>query len=158
VLEAVQGRKKVASILLGNATVDSLADGVLTLAFAQAGTAKGFLTGGYDKDLVAVLTAMFGITPHVRTALLANGGGHSQDRELETGTGPPGPRPPRPAAAAGAEPPGPRPVPPRRPRPPEPDPGDVPDPGDRPAPDNLTGMDLIERELGGRVIAETDVP
>jgi hypothetical protein len=33
-----------------------------------------------------------------------------------------------------------------------------PAPGDRPAPDVLTGTDLIERELGGRIIQELDSP
>ncbi len=33
-----------------------------------------------------------------------------------------------------------------------------PAPGDRPAPDVLTGTDLIERELGGRIIQELDGP
>ncbi len=31
-----------------------------------------------------------------------------------------------------------------------------PEPSDLPAPDMLTGTDLIERELGGRVIQELD--
>jgi hypothetical protein len=32
------------------------------------------------------------------------------------------------------------------------------DPADQPAPDAVTGMDLIERELGGRVIEEIGGP
>ncbi|HEY2506446.1 MAG TPA: DNA polymerase III subunit gamma and tau [Streptosporangiaceae bacterium] len=160
VLAAVQARRKVASILLGDAGVESLEDGILTLAFAQPGTAKGFVTGGYDKDLVAVLEAMFGITPQVRTSLTGHNGG--QGRNLETGTSPASPRPSRPAAAAGPDQPSPRrPIAPSRTRPPEAaglDPADTPDPADQPAPDGLTGMDLIARELGGRVIADTDMP
>ena len=58
---------------LSHATVDSFADGVLTLTFAQAGIEKGFLTGGYDKDLSQVLSALYGITPHIRTVVAANG-------------------------------------------------------------------------------------
>jgi DNA polymerase III subunit gamma/tau len=69
VLAAVQGRKRVAWMQLSNASVESFADGVLTLAFAQAGVAKGFLTGGYDKDLGQVLADMFGMTPIIRTAI-----------------------------------------------------------------------------------------
>jgi hypothetical protein len=38
------------------------------------------------------------------------------------------------------------------------DPADGTDPGDEAAPDGLTGMDLIERELGGRVIEEIGEP
>ncbi len=59
---------------LSQATVDSFADGVLTLTFAKAGTEKGFLIGGYDKDLSQVLSALYGITPHIRTAVAASGG------------------------------------------------------------------------------------
>ena len=69
VLAAVQRERRVAWMQLSNATVESLADGVLTLAFAQAGVARGFLTGGYDKDLGAALSALFGITPKIATTL-----------------------------------------------------------------------------------------
>jgi DNA polymerase III subunit gamma/tau len=69
VLEAVQGRKRVAWMQLSNASVVSLEDGVLTLAFANAGTAKGFLTGGYDKVLGQVLADMFGVTPRITTSV-----------------------------------------------------------------------------------------
>ena len=37
---------------------------------------------------------------------------------------------------------------------PPPPPDEDPDPADEAAPEGLTGMDLIERELGGRVIEE----
>ena len=73
---------------LSHASVESFADGVLTLAFAQAGIAKGFVTGGYDKDLSQVLSDLFGVTPTIRTSV---GTGGSAD---------PGPGPaysPRPA-------------------------------------------------------------
>ena len=63
---------------LSNASVESFADGVLTLAFAQAGIAKGFLTGGYDKDLGQVLADMFGLTPVIRTSV-GDPGGSGQD-------------------------------------------------------------------------------
>jgi DNA polymerase III subunit gamma/tau len=84
VLAAVQRQRRVAWMQLSNATVQSFADNELTLAFAQAGVAKGFLTGGYDKDLGDALAAMFGIAPKISTTL-APGGGRENLRE---GTGP----------------------------------------------------------------------
>jgi DNA polymerase III subunit gamma/tau len=85
VLAAVQGRKRVAWMQLSNASVESFADGVLTLAFAQAGIAKGFLTGGYDKDLGQVLAEMFGLTPAIRTSV-GSPGGAGQDPDTGTGS------------------------------------------------------------------------
>jgi DNA polymerase III subunit gamma/tau len=69
VLEAVQGRKRVARMQLNDATVASFEDGLLTLAFAHAGTATGFLTGGYDKVLGQVFADMFGVTPRITTSV-----------------------------------------------------------------------------------------
>jgi DNA polymerase III subunit gamma/tau len=229
VLAAVQSRgKRVAWIQLSNASVESFAEGVLTLAFAQAGMAKGFVTGGYDKDLSQVLSDMFGVTPVIRPSVGIAG-------SVDSGPGPTY-LPPKPAERSAAprpaddEPGSPgdlaRPAPmaraadpadggPGRPqqqasarggsaRPessrPEssrtasgravsssagssraasaravsssavsssamsaravstPSDDNEPAPGDRPAPDVLTGTDLIERELGGRIIQELDSP
>jgi DNA polymerase-3 subunit gamma/tau len=75
VLDAVKNQRRVAWILLGNASVETLADGVLTLRFDREGEAKGFSASGYDRDLVQVLQGMFGISPHVRTVF---GGGPGQ--------------------------------------------------------------------------------
>ncbi len=181
VLAAVQGRKRVAWMQLSNASVESFADGVLTLTFAQAGVAKGFVTGGYDKDLGQVLSEMFGMTPTIRTSV----------GDPQPGPGPsyssPSPAVQRPAASqrAGDEPdrtadvdragPSDRPADPGRrggtsrapeasvrgstgrPVPRRAD-DNEPAPGDLPAPDVLTGTNLIERELGGRVIQELDGP
>ena len=96
VLAAVQGRKRVAWMQLSSASVESLADGVLTLAFDKAGVAKGFLTGGYDKDLGQVLAEMFGVTPAIRTSV-GPPGGSRPDPEMGTG---PSDSPPRPAERA----------------------------------------------------------
>ena len=93
ILDTIRDVRKVAWILLSNATVESLADGVLTLAFAQAGVARGFLTGGYDKDLSAALSALFGITPRIATTL-GPGGSPPPDAG-------PGPRPASPPPASG---------------------------------------------------------
>jgi hypothetical protein len=181
VLAAVQGRKRVAWMQLSNASVESFADGVLTLAFAQAGVAKGFVTGGYDKDLGQVLSDLFGVMPTITTSV-----GPAPDTEPGPGPASPPPRSPDRAATtrAGGDPSGPgdarrAAAADRRGDPGSPDgtgrpqpqarargsaarqaPAQAADneaaPGDLPAPDVLTGTDLIERELGGRVIQELD--
>jgi DNA polymerase-3 subunit gamma/tau len=168
VLAAVEGRRKVAWMQLSHASVGSLADGVLTLSFAQPGTAKGFLSGGYDKVLSEVLTEMFGVTPAITTTVGAPAG---VGTDLQTGTGPSA-SPPR-AAPPGGHPP----MTPQDPRPGTPresraggTPGQArgvvrrpapsaaadnePASDDLPAPEALTGTGLIERELGGRIIEE----
>ena len=249
VLAAVQSHgKRVAWIQLSNASVESFAEGVLTLAFAQAGMAKGFVTGGYDKDLSQILSDMFGVTPVIRTSVgiggsvdSGPGSTYSPPRPAERSTAPrpaddePGaPDAARPGLTARAADPGgggtgrpqqqasARGVSTR----PESsradssraasgrnvsagivssssvsssavsssagssraasgrnvsagtvsssaasarnasagtvstplDDDNEPAPGDRPAPDVLTGTDLIERELGGRIIQELDSP
>jgi hypothetical protein len=147
---------------LSNASVESFADGALTLAFAQAGVAKGFMTGGYDKDLTQVLDSMFGMTPVIRTAV-REAGSSGQSAAPASAPSRAEPRPPaadaggqgQPSARARAEQSA-------RDRSQRPDPVPAasaeadPEPSDPPAPDVLTGTDLIERELGGRVIQELD--
>jgi DNA polymerase-3 subunit gamma/tau len=162
VLEAVLGKRRVAWMQLSNASVESFADGALTLAFAQAGVAKGFMTGGYDKDLTQVLDSMFGMTPVIRTAV-REAGSSGQSAAPASAPSRAEPRPPaavaggqgQPSARARAEQSA-------RDRSQRPDPVPAasaeadPEPSDPPAPDVLTGTDLIERELGGRVIQELD--
>ena len=72
VLDGVRNTRKVAWILLSNASVESLADGVLTVAFSREGDAKGFQSSGCDRELGQVLQAMFGVCPQIRT--IARGG------------------------------------------------------------------------------------
>jgi DNA polymerase-3 subunit gamma/tau len=85
VLEAVRRERKVAWILLTNATVESLIDGVLTVEFAREGDAKGFVSSGCDRLLGEVLQAMFGISPQLKaTARTAGAGG------ARVAAGPPG--------------------------------------------------------------------
>ena len=179
VLEAVRRESNVAWILLGNATVDSLSDGVLTLKFAREGDAKGFTGSGRDQDLSRVLAAMFGTAPQIKTT--AGGPGRSTGpagraaagRPDRAGPGQPGPasgpatatrqamtdRPP----AAHRPPADGRGAPDRRQDPParpgddfadDPGPYDADAPGPAGGGESLTGMDLIERELGGKVIEE----
>ena len=67
ILEAVKHERRVAWILLDNATVDSLSDGVLTLNFSNEGYAKGFSASSYDQDLGRVLQAIIGTAPQIRS-------------------------------------------------------------------------------------------
>jgi DNA polymerase III subunit gamma/tau len=164
VLDAVKRERRVAWILLSNASVLSLEDGVLTLGFPRDGDLKGFTTSGCDADLKRVLSAGFGLNVTVKGVTGAD----------------PGAGPARPAAPAGPglsqDPAGPgggaTPAGPAggsasarsRPRPEEPLPDEIPphdmpldEPGDgdqAPVVTELTGMDLIQRELGGQVIGE----
>jgi DNA polymerase III subunit gamma/tau len=92
VLEAVRRERKVAWILLTNATVESLTDGVLTVEFAREGDAKGFANSGHDRLLGDVLQQMFGISPQVRATARPPGGGSGGSRgSAGPGAGGPGP-------------------------------------------------------------------
>jgi len=157
VLEAVMQERKVAWLLLRNASVLSLEDKVLTLRFPRDGDLKGFGVSGHDAILKRVLKAGFGLDVTIRGVVGA-----------DPGTGPArsaGPVSPGPAVASEPV----AAVPSRsRPRHDEPPPGDLPpeEPDDMPpdGPDGnqppaateLTGMDLIQRELGGQVIGEIE--
>jgi DNA polymerase-3 subunit gamma/tau len=166
ILDAVKRESKVAWMLLTNASVLSLEDGILTLRFPRDGEMKGFSVSGHDAILKRVLSTDFGLNATIKGVagadVTATGG-----RPGRPGTG----------APASARPPAVRrdPVPaPSESAPPEftgPDlaepydePDDMPPGGsheDEPSPDDravrnaeLTGMDLIQRELGGQVIGE----
>jgi DNA polymerase-3 subunit gamma/tau len=233
VLEAVKGQSRVAWMLLSNATVYSVEDGVLTVLFAREGEARGFSARGSDRDLVAVLASLLGTTYRVRAMSAAQLGGAAAPgatpargatpaggttpasgaapaprADPAAGPGPASGRPPaegadltaRGAPAAAARAAGGAPATAARPaagspsrsaaQPPtggrrghEEGPQSVPDrpasdvpsasrvrsasagahsdlePGTSQAgPAALTGMDLIKRDLGGRVIAEIDEP
>jgi DNA polymerase-3 subunit gamma/tau len=77
ILDAVKHQKRVAWLLLSNASVDTLQDGVLTLRFTREGEAKGFSGSGYDQELGQVLQKMLGISPRVRAVATAAGGAGS---------------------------------------------------------------------------------
>src|SRR5262249_23749703 len=66
ILEAVKRQRRVAWILLSNATVDTLQDNILTLRFTREGEARGFSGSDYDQDLGRVLQTMLGIGPKIR--------------------------------------------------------------------------------------------
>ena len=174
ILAAVQGKRRVAWMLLSNASVESYADGVLTVAFAKPGDAKGFVTSGSDKDLAQVLSSMYGITVHISTTAAT---ASASRPDIEPGTAPSSSQPSRQDAhqdeRRGVRPGGDGASQARaasRPqqaaasrqrdqlagRPLAPAAGSDPEPSDLPAPDILTGTDLIERELGGRIIQDLD--
>ena len=160
VLEAVRQERRVAWMLLSNASVLSLQDGILTLRFPRDGDLKGFSVSGHDAVLKRVLTARFGLNVTVKG--VAGG---------DTPAAAPGVRPGRAVPASGPS----RQAPVAAPvfAPPDPagydddePPDDVPPDemsADEPSPDDrmvrtaeLTGMDLIQRELGGQVIGEIE--
>jgi DNA polymerase-3 subunit gamma/tau len=220
VLEAVKAQGRVAAIVIGNASLVSLDEAVLTLRFPRQGDVKGFVNSKYEDLLKQVINTMFGINVVVRA--VTGGGDAPAGRRpgqgpapvpsappsppappaptpqesaqssgmapLASGLGgspsPPGqptpPEPARPSAAYPTEPSGPSagsaggvgsatgpfgstgfpsgdlpPLPP----PPSPDDEDF-DPNDEDmsvaVPNELTGMALVQRELGGQVIAEYD--
>jgi DNA polymerase-3 subunit gamma/tau len=176
VLEAVQSRKRVASMQLTNATVASLEDGVLTIAFRQPGIVKGFLAAENDKVLADVLADVFGIRVRISASVGSGdvqGGGAAGPRAEGSGAvqaAPSGKRPGASARGAGGaqRPAGPAASQeagkqmagrgPYRPTEAARSAGSEPGHGDHQDADALTGTDLIARELGGRIIEELDGP
>jgi DNA polymerase III subunit gamma/tau len=200
VLDAVKGQRRIAWMLLGPATVESLEGGVLTVAFPKEGEAKGFASSGCDQVLATALGTLLGLNVRVR-AIVGTGapepGPRTPPRPAPQAPAPQAPVPQAPApSATGPDAPsgGPEPVADdpggpagpggpanqaaashpapggrnqrsrassRRgaadpgPAAPEEWPDDAGPAGDAPA---VTGMELIERQLGGRVIEEIDEP
>ncbi len=153
ILEAVKGKRRVAWMLLSNATVHSVEGGVLTVLFAREGEAKGFAASPYDRDLIGALTSVLGLALRIKAmsaAQLASTPGaprsaHGGPDELsakapaavQTPSAPPDdPEPPHTLSAEAQYDSAPA----------------------QPVTGDLTGMDLIKRELGGRIIAEIDEP
>jgi DNA polymerase-3 subunit gamma/tau len=193
VLDAVKAEGRVAAIVIGNASVVSLDEAVLTLRFPRQGDVKGFANSRYEELLKQVINTMFGINVVVR----AVAGG---DTPPPAGRSGPAPAPPAAPPAAPRESPAPRPAPAESAMPPvsypqapsAPDTGsaggaggtqgpfgktafpsaDLPPLPPPPSPDDeedfdlededmsdslphdLSGMALVQRELGGQVIAE----
>ena len=156
----------MAWMLLSNASVLSLEDGILTLRFPRDGDVKGFSVSGHDAVLKRVLSAGFGLNVTVKgvTGDDAAAGARPAGRP-----GPePGQRPPARARPAGIRPR----------RPPEFVPPEFAGARTtsrrttcrpmrcprtsrrrttrRSRTTELTGMDLIQRELGGQVIGEIE--
>jgi DNA polymerase-3 subunit gamma/tau len=153
ILEAVKGQRRVAWMLLSNATVHSVEGGVLTVLFPREGDAKGFSSSGCDRELISALTSVLGVNLRIKAlsaAQLASTPGaprspHGGPDELSA------------RAPAVVQMPAP---PPEDPGPPEDLSAEAQHDSApaQPASPDLTGMDLIKRELGGRVIAEIDEP
>jgi DNA polymerase-3 subunit gamma/tau len=144
-------------MLLSNATVHSVEDGVLTMLFPREGDAKGFATSGADRDLTSVLTSVTGLTLRIKAMSAA---------QLASTPGAPrsphgGPDDLSAKAPAAVQTPS---APPEDPGPPHSLPHTLSAEAQydsapaQPVAADLTGMDLIKRELGGRVIAEIDEP
>jgi len=196
VLDAVKAEGRVAAIVIGNASVVSLDEAVLTLRFPRQGDVKGFANSRYEELLKQVINTMFGINVVVR----AVAGG---DTPPSAGRSGPAPAPPAaPPPSPPRESPAPRPTPaesaapsaghpqtpsapdtgssggaggaqgpfgktdfpgtdlPPLPPPPSPDDDDEEDfdlddeDMSDSVPHDLSGMALVQRELGGQVIAE----
>ena len=160
VLEAVKQERRVAWMMLNNASVLSLEDGILTLRFPRDGDLKGFSASGHVAVLVRVLSARFGLNVTVKGVV---GGGDVTAGGRSGRPGPPQPAssPSRPPVAAPPE------FVPADPAgydddsledmPPDDMAPDEPSPDDRAVrTTELTGMDLIQRELGGQVIGEIE--
>jgi DNA polymerase-3 subunit gamma/tau len=192
VLDAVKAKGRVAAIVIGNASLVSLDEAVLTLRFPRQGDVKGFANSRYEDLLKQVITTMFGINIVVRAI---TGGDTPPQAGRRPGPAPVPPSDPPPAPASPA--PGPtQPEPgmpsaaypdassttdggsaggassaqgpfgsnsfpsgdlPPLPPPPSPDDEDF-DPDDEgmsaSIPNDLSGLALVQRELGGQVIAE----
>jgi hypothetical protein len=119
ILDAIKRERRVAWMLLSNASVVSLDDGILTLRFARDGDVKGFTTSGCDADLQRVLASSFRQRPgsggrHTRAAErrprragrcgpgpYTDGGGKRGRRRPRQRNGPGG-RPPRSGRGGGA--------------------------------------------------------
>jgi len=163
----------VAWVLLRNANVLSLEDGILTLRFPRDGEMKGFSVSGHDAVLKRVLSTGFGLTVTVKAVTGDAAAAGLRPGRPGPGSGggrPPGPARPGSDPAASATP-APEFTPPdfagqHGESPFDEPPDDMPPdelPPDEPSPDDravqateLTGMDLIQRELGGQVIGEIE--
>lgn len=145
VLEAVKRERRVAWMILSNASVHSLEDNTLTLRFARDGDLKGFTTSGSDADLKRVLSSGFGLT------VMVNGIAGAAEAARTAPTAPVA----EPAARRDSTPryDGPPPPEPEEAYPHDDEPDDDPGPS---GPPELTGMELIQRELGAKIISETE--
>ena len=93
ILEAVKQERKVAWMLLSNASVLSLEDGILTLRFSRDGELKGFSVSGHDAVLKRVLSTDFGLNVTIKG--VAGGRRHGRGRPAGTArTRSPGGSPP----------------------------------------------------------------
>ena len=97
VVEAIKAKGRVAAIVIGNASVASFDEGVLTLRFPRQGDVKGFQGGKYEDLLKQTIAGMFGINVVIRAV---TGGGDAPSAGRRPG------QPPAPAAPNGQQPSG----------------------------------------------------
>jgi DNA polymerase III subunit gamma/tau len=101
VVDAMKAKGRVAAIMVGNASVASYDEGVLTLRFPRQGDVKGFQGSRYEELLKQGLNAMFGINVVIRAI---TGGGDAPSPGRRPG---PGPAPALPAQSPYGQPPAP---------------------------------------------------
>jgi len=150
ILEAVKAQRRVAWMLLSNATVHAVEDRVLTVLFAREGETKRFAGSPYEQDLISALSSVLGTTLRIKALsaaqLAATPGaprsGHGGPDELSARA---------PSVVQPPEPPHDTPPPRTLSAEAQLDSAPV-----APPTADLTGMDLIKRELGGQIIAEID--
>jgi DNA polymerase-3 subunit gamma/tau len=107
VLELIKAKRRVAWMMLQNASVVSLEENVLMLRFPRPGDVKGFTTGGYEETLKQALQARYGVNLMVRAISGPDAGPGGRG---PAGRGPaPAPAPASPPADS-TGPPGPGPV------------------------------------------------
>jgi DNA polymerase-3 subunit gamma/tau len=94
VVEAIKAKGRVAAIVIGNASVASFDEGVLTLRFPRQGDVKGFQGSKYEELLKQAINAMFGVNVVIRAV---TGGGDAPSPGRRQGPGP-GPAPAAPPA------------------------------------------------------------
>jgi DNA polymerase-3 subunit gamma/tau len=112
VVESIKAKGRVAAIVIGNASVASFDEGVLTLRFPRQGDVKGFQGSKYEDLLKQALNAMFGINAVIRA--VTGGGDAASPARRPAGPGPAGPAPhdQTPASPYGQSPPAQPPAPP----------------------------------------------
>jgi len=95
-VEAIKSKGRVAAIVVGNASVASFDEGVLTLRFPRQGDVKGFQGSKYEDLLKQAISAMLGVNVVIR-AVTGGGDAASPARRPGPGPGPAGPPAPGPA-------------------------------------------------------------
>ena len=88
VVDAIKAKGRVAAIVIGNASVASFDEGVLTLRFPRQGDVKGFQGSKYEELLKQALAAMFGVNVMIRAV---TGGGDAPSPARRPGPGPAAP-------------------------------------------------------------------
>ncbi|MGD0703232.1 MAG: DNA polymerase III subunit gamma and tau [Trebonia sp.] len=102
VLDAVKAQGRVAAIVIGNASLVSLDEAVLTLRFPRQGDVKGFVNTKYEDLLKQVINTMFGINVVVRA--VTGGGGDAPPAGRRPAPVPPAPSAPAPSGPAASWP------------------------------------------------------